>query len=108
MKLELNTDGKTMTLPVPGDLISTNVETIRHEANALFGTDASKPPEWNIFTLDLTSAKMVDSAGLNLIVSLFKRAQQHGRKIQILYSNPNILRTIAFTRLDKHVEMVKV
>jgi len=51
---------------------------------------------------------MVDSVGLNLIVTLLKRVQQRGGRMQIAYSSPNIFRTFTFTRLDKHVELVKV
>jgi anti-anti-sigma factor len=102
-----NSGEETLTLCVPGDLISTNVETFRTEADSLFGTAAGTPPKWHRFILDLTAAKMVDSAGLNLVVSLLKRVQSQGAKMQITYSSPNILRTFTFTRLDKHVELVK-
>ena len=51
---------------------------------------------------------MVDSVGLNLIVTLLKRVSKSGARMQIAYSSPNVLRTLTFTRLDKHVELVKV
>lgn len=105
MNSQPNLDEKTFTLRVPGDLISTTVETLRHETVDLFGT-ADAPPKWTTLVLDLTAAKMLDSAGLNLVVSLFKRVQLRGGRMQIRYSSPNILRILTFTRLDKHVELV--
>jgi anti-anti-sigma factor len=107
MKPPLDPNERTVTLCVPGDLISTNVETFRNEADVLLETDAGTSRPERIFILDLTAAKMVDSAGLNLVVSLLKRVQRQGAKMQIRYSSPNILRTFNFTRLDKHIELVK-
>jgi len=60
------------------------------------------------FKVDLTSAKMIDSVGLNLVVTWLKRTQKLGAKMQVAYSNANVLRTFIFTRLDKHIELVKV
>lgn len=51
---------------------------------------------------------MVDSMGLNLIVTLLKDMQQRGSRMQVAYSNPNALRTLAFTRLDRHIEMLNI
>jgi anti-anti-sigma factor len=107
MNPPLNLNENTVTLRVPGDLISTNVETLRNEAHVLLGPDDSTSRRERMFVLDLTAAKMVDSAGLNLVVSLLKRVQRQGTKMQIRYSSPNILRTFNFTRLDKHIELVK-
>jgi anti-anti-sigma factor len=101
-------DSKSLTLRVPGDLLSTNAEALRQEANGLLENPDGSPREFDAFKLDLTGAKMVDSVGLNLVVNLLKRAQKRGVKMQIAYSSPNVLRTFIFTRLDQHVNLVKV
>jgi anti-anti-sigma factor len=98
----------TLKLVVPGDLVSTNAETLRAEASALFASPAAVSQTWTKLRLELANAKMVDSVGLNLIVSLLKLVQKRGAKMQITYSSPNILRTLTFTRLDKQAELVKV
>jgi len=99
---------ESVTLRVPGDLISTNADALRNEIGGLLETSGGAPRNWDLFVLDLTAAKMVDSVGLNLVVSLLKRVQARGARMQINYASPNILRTFTFTRLDKHVSLVKV
>lgn len=99
---------ETMTFRVPGDLVSTNADALRKEINGLLETGGDTQRKWHIFVLDLTAAKMVDSVGLNLVVSLLKRVLVRDAKLQVNYSSPNILRTFAFTRLDQHVKLVKV
>ena len=108
MNVQSNASQKTLTLRVPGDLLSTNAESLRNEAGALLEGADSPSRQWDVFKLDLTAAQMIDSVGLNLIVTLVKRVQKLGAKFQITYSSPNVLRTFNFTRLDKQVELVKV
>jgi anti-anti-sigma factor len=51
---------------------------------------------------------MIDSVGLNLVVSLLKTVQKRGATLQVATTDQNILRTLAFTRLDKQLELVKM
>jgi len=92
-----------ITVALAGDLLSTNADQFRAELGPLL--DAS-PPEWKTFRLDLARAKMVDSVGLNFIITILKTVQKHGAKMQIVYANRNVHRTLLFTRLDKHVELL--
>lgn len=87
--------------------MSTNVEALRGEIGQWLEASDTAPRKWNTFILDLTAASMVDSAGLNFVVSLLKCAQQRGAKMQVTYSTQNVFRTFTFTRLDKHIELVK-
>ena len=64
--------------------------------------------QWRNVEVDLTEAKMVDSVGLNLIVAAFKAVQQGGGKMLLRYSNSNVHRTFEFTRLGRHLDLVKV
>jgi anti-anti-sigma factor len=102
------TDERALSLRVPGDLLSTNADALRTEAFALLQPGDGLAEPWTKFVLDLSSARMIDSVGLNLVVALLKRVQKRGARMQVVYSCPHVLRTFAFTRLDQHVEMVKV
>ena len=108
MNTSLDLNEKSLTLRVPGDLISTNAETLRNEINGLIETPDGAPRKWDTFKLDLTAAKMIDSVGLNVVVTWLKRVQKQGAKMQIAYSSSNVLRTLIFTRLDQHIQLVKV
>ena len=104
----MNINERTLTLHVPGDLISTTALAVRSEMDALIEANDKMPRKWNVFRLDLAAAQMIDSVGLNLVVTLFKSVRKRGARMQVAYSSPNILRTFAFTRLDTHVELIKV
>ncbi len=97
-----------LSLRVAGNLVSTNAPAVRAEAAELFKANTGAAQAWAIFRLDLTAAQMVDSAGLNLVVSLLKQTRARRAKMQILYTNANLLRTFVFTRLDQEVELVHV
>jgi anti-anti-sigma factor len=103
----MNPNDTCLTLRVTGDLLSTKTDAIRAEADKLLGGPADAPRAWAVFKLDLTGAKMIDSAGLNLVVSMLKRVRLKGGKMQVAYANPNLLRTFVFTRLDEQVELIK-
>lgn len=106
--LELNPNDRTLTLRVAGDLTSTNAEALRNEVRTTLEIPEGATRPWDTFKVDLGAAKMVDSVGLNLMVAWFKRVRALGAKMQVAYSTPNIQRTFVFTRLDQHIELVKV
>ena len=106
MKTKPEPHNGLLTFVVPGDLISTTAEPLREEITALLEDTAKPATAWHTFRLDLTHAKMVDSVGLNFIVTILKSVQKHGAKMQVVYGNQNVQRTLLFTRLDKHLELV--
>jgi anti-anti-sigma factor len=106
MHHSLNPADHTLSITIPGDLLSTNAEPTRAEFLALLETEAVKTAGWQTLKVDLTAAKMVDSVGLNLIVAIYKEAQKRRAKTIVVISNPNIQRTFLFTRLDKHLTVV--
>jgi anti-anti-sigma factor len=108
MKTSPDINEISVTLNVAGDLTSTTSDLLRAEIQRSVEAPTAAGRKWSTLVLDLARAKMVDSVGLNLVVSLLKRTQAQGAKMQIIYSSPNVLRTFTFTRLDRHVEMVKV
>jgi anti-anti-sigma factor len=99
---------KSLTLRVPGDLLSTTADPVRTQLNSLLESAERSGTNWTVFNLDLGAALMVDSVGLNLVVTLLKRVQKHGAKLRIHYSNASVARIFTFTRLDQYVELNKV
>ncbi|HRE84138.1 MAG TPA: STAS domain-containing protein [Opitutaceae bacterium] len=99
-----NPELKTLRVTIPGDVLSTNAETLRRDITAALNNSA--PNTLNVLELDLRAARMVDSAGLNLIVSLVRAASQRSCRIRALVENTNVQRTFLFTRLDRYLELV--
>ena len=104
--IKLDAPQQTLVIAFPGDLNSTVVREFRTEIETALAVPPGGAP-WKKLTLDLTAAKMVDSMGLNLIVKIYKSAQQANARMRLVYSDPNIHRTLIFTRLDQHIELVR-
>ncbi len=107
MQPEVNPETKVLTLRLPGDLTTSNSVSTKAVAE-LVQSARDEDRGWRDVKFDLTQARMVDSAGLNLIVSALKAAQRFGGKLQIAYRDPNIHRTLRFTGLDKRLELLRV
>jgi anti-anti-sigma factor len=108
MNASFNLENNTLTIRVPFDLISTHLDSLREEIARQLEPPTQEPPKWNLLQLDLSAAKMVDSVGLNVIITLLKIARKHQGQMVICYQNPNVFRTLVFTRLDQQIKLVKV
>jgi len=99
-----NPELKTLHVTIPGDILSTNAEALRRDIMAALND--STQTTLSVLELDLRAARMVDSAGLNLIVSLVRAASQRSCRTRALVENANVHRTFLFTRLDRYLELV--
>ena len=106
MKTHLDEKLRVFTVELPGDLVSTNADNVRAQLGELLEGGGAKKMPWDTLRLELPRAQMVDSVGLNLVVSLLRAVQHRQGKMQVAYASPNILRTFQFTRLDKQIEMI--
>ena len=96
--------GRGLQFEVSGDILSTTAEGIREQLARKL--DEAGGASVAVFELGLKSTRMVDSVGLNLMVWLIKQVGSRGGKLRIHVSDPNVLRTIQFTRLDRHAEVI--
>lgn len=106
MNHHLNPTDHSLQFDLPGDLLSTNAEQIRTEIFAVLDTDAVKTTTLSKLVLNLQTAQMIDSVGLNLLVGIYKEAKKRGAKTTALIRSANIQRTFAFTRLDAHIQVI--
>jgi anti-sigma B factor antagonist len=90
---------------VPGDLTSTTAPSFRAEVEQKLAAAAKENPSLSLVEIDLKGARMVDSVGLNLLVSVIKQVKDRGGAVRILIAHPNIQRILTFTRIDKHAEV---
>lgn len=87
-----------------GDITSTTEHAFRAQLEQLF---ASAAPGWRVLVIDLRATRMIDSKGLNLIVSMVKRLRAEGREVHFLAPQASVRRVLAFTRLDRHATVVE-
>ena len=84
---------------IDGDLISTREAVSR---KAFEGIVECGHPEWKILEIEMSHVRIIDSKGLNLLVSIIKRAKASGRSVSLLNPQPAVRKTLAFTRIDQH------
>ena len=106
MNTNLDRNAGILTVTIDGDLTSTTAGALRTEMAGRLAEAAGNAAAWKLFRLDLSRANMVDSVGLNFIVTMLKAVQAQGGKMEIVYASLNVHRTLLFTRLDKHVTLV--
>lgn len=99
---------QTLTAPAAtyvaaSDILSTNAEAIRVELQRVL----SQVPDRATFDIDLRACRLVDSVGLNLIVSIIKQGRTRSVSIRLLVAHPNLHRILTFTRLGQHAEIVR-
>lgn len=97
-----------LAIHVPGDFTIASVLECRLIVETAMAVPPGDSAPWQIVSLNLAAAKIVDSRGLDLIVTIHKTAQHLGARMQIVYSNVKVHRTLIFTRLDRIVTLIQV
>jgi anti-anti-sigma factor len=94
-------ESRTLRLLVPGDLLSTNVESLRKHCFEFL--DAH--PTTQTLEVDLRRATMVDSVGLNLLVLMIRQVKKTEGKVRLLIADESLMRVFRFTRLTSQAEV---
>ena len=105
IKTEFEKENLTLHITVPGDILSTNSETLRETIFSFLDAELTKTWGWKVLRLNLSAAKMIDSTGLNLLISLVKSVKNRGGRLGVTISSLNIHRTFLFTRLDTQLDL---
>lgn len=106
MKHLLDSSSKTLFLTFPGDIVSTNATVLREAIFGILESELVAQSDWTTLDLDLRAANMVDSMGLNLLVSIIKFARNRGSKVVGHVVNTNVQRALCFTRLNTQMELI--
>ncbi len=104
MKYQIH--NKRLIVPFSGDLLSTVAAEMKPGFAVLFNKSTVHESPWVELELDLTRARMIDSAGLNLIMTVMKAAQERKVKVIARVASKTVQRIIQFTRLDRSLELV--
>ena len=92
---------------IPGDILSTNVDSLRRALQPLMQPSHPDRGSWTTLELNLTRCRTIDSAGLNLLVSLLRQCTGQDCRVRALVAGDHLHRIFQFTRLDKHMELVR-
>jgi anti-anti-sigma factor len=108
MRHHLNKTDQSLTVELEDDMLSTTQDRLRRSFMSLLSSVEIQSSNWSLLKLDLTRSATIDSAGLNLLVSLIKLAKDRGARVGATISSPSIHRTFLFTRLDKQMEIIVI
>ena len=96
---------KTVQFQASGDVLSTTADGLRAALEDALHNPSAQAGAFEWFEIDLRSAHMVDSVGLNLLVWLWRAITARGGRLRLKISSPNIERTFRFTRFCERVEV---
>lgn len=105
MPYDLNESTKTLTLKMDGDVLSTNAPVLSNQIFEVLKSPLVAEAKWVTLHMDLSAAKMIDSTGLNLLISIIRHTKSRGGAVKISITSTNIHRTMLFTRLDRQMEI---
>jgi anti-sigma B factor antagonist len=88
-------DGTTTVLSIEGVLDALTVPTIRPAIDDLV---QAKPA---VVVVDLRSLRLIDSSGVGVIVSLYKRCKEHGGTVRLTGIGSQPLAIFKLLRLDR-------
>jgi anti-anti-sigma factor len=102
---QLDLGSKALVITINDNILSTNEASLRQAIFGLFESPPIKSADWNRLVLDLTAVGMIDSVGLNLIVSISQTIKARGGKVTAKVVEGQVHRAFVFTRIDRQVEM---
>ena len=92
---------RRLLVEVSDDVTSTQVADLRNGLRSLL--EANRDADWNSLYLDMRSARMVDSMGINWLFAESVRLKDDNKKMVVRISSPAINRVVQFAGLDKLV-----
>jgi ABC-type transporter Mla MlaB component len=96
---------KALRLAFPGDVKSTTVEELHRDVFTVLADPAVKELEVAVLELDLTRAKVLDSLGLNLVVSLYKLAKRRNEAMRMRVAVRAVYLACLAVGLDRQLEL---
>jgi anti-anti-sigma factor len=94
---------KRLLVEIKDEVISTQVPKLRRGLIEIL--EHADPGDWKTLYLDIRSARMVDSMGINWLYAESVRISESGKSMVLRVSSPAINRVIQFAGLDKMVTL---
>jgi anti-anti-sigma factor len=95
--MQSNLNNTTLRIVFDGDLLSTNVDSLRREIIAVIGSH----PGTKAIAADLSNCRLVDSKGVNLLIALFRESQNRGWAFSAVNPTPDVRRLLALLNLTE-------
>jgi anti-sigma B factor antagonist len=97
--MKVNTQNNMISVQLPKDFVIKEAGEFREQAYELISLG-------NInYVLDFKDCEFIDSSGLGVMVSVYKRCAEKGGSMKIINIKPQVLKVFQLTRLDKVFDM---
>ena len=106
VKPSYDEDTTCLKLTLSGDLKSTTLAEIRRDLGTILKHEYVFLLKITLVELDISSAGIVDSLGLNLVLSVIKWAGNSNAKASIITGKRSVHETLLAIGLDKHAQLV--
>jgi anti-anti-sigma regulatory factor len=100
------TQSACLQLVVAGDLKSTTTAALHRDVFAILAHDYARSLSITVVELDISAATMVDSLGLNLVISVLKWSKQRGAAFRIIVGKRGVYSTMLAVGLDRQAELI--
>lgn len=91
--------GKSCIMKISGNFTVEEVAAFRNEANKAIEEGVTN------FILDFSECNFIDSTGLGVLVSIYKKCAEKGGNIKLKSMNEKVLQLFKLTRLDRVFEI---
>lgn len=98
---EIKRDGQNVSVTLNGDLIASVANVLRTDLSEII---AAEPVN---LTIDLTSAEIVDSVGIGVIIATHNSVEKHGGTLKVVNVQEDIYDLLCTMRLNNHFEILK-
>lgn len=95
MDFRVSRDGTAVTVSISGEFDAKTTPAVRDEVDALIASAPSK------VTVDLSQLRLIDSTGVGVVVSLFKRTRAGGGSFEVTGLNGQPKSIFELLRLDR-------
>lgn len=95
-----------LQLTVPGDIKSTTTAALHRDVFAILAHDFMRSLSLKVIELDISAATMVDSLGLNLVISVLKWSKQRDAQLRIRIGKRGVYSTMLAVGLDRQAELI--
>jgi len=95
-----------LNVKVQGDLKSTTVEALQRDFTTMLASDNVRLADLSVMELDLKEAALIDSQGLNLLVSVSRQMKLRKVPMRVRVSLRSVYLTLLSVGLDRQIEVL--
>lgn len=96
----------SLRLTLSGDVTSTTTAALHRDVLEILSHEQTRALEIRRVELDLNAARMVDSLGLNLIITILKWAKNRDARLGIQVARRGVYATLLAVGLDRQADVV--